>query len=257
MMRVRERLAQLVESAAVQQIILALVILNALTLGLEAIPAAAARYGEWLGIVDRTLLGIFVVEILVKLAAHGTRFFRSGWNVFDLTVISIALLPATGSLSVLRALRILRILRVVSAVPKLRFMVETLARSMPGLGSILLLLGIFIYVFAVMGTKLYGSDFPQWFGSLWLAVFSLFQIMTLEGWADIAREVMAIRPLAWLYFVAYILIATFTALNLFIGMIVKAMESEPDAGGLHGASSEMRALRAEIASLRAELRRQG
>jgi voltage-gated sodium channel len=257
MTRVRERLAQLVESAAVQRIILALVILNALTLGLEAIPSAAARYGEWLGIADRTLLSIFVVELLVKLAAHGTRFFRSGWNVFDLTVIGIALLPATGSLSVLRALRILRILRVVSAVPRLRFMVETLARSMPGLGSILLLLGIFIYVFAVMGTKLYGGDFPQWFGSLWLAIFSLFQIMTLEGWADIAREVMAVRPLAWLYFVAFILVATFTALNLFIGMIVKAMESEPAPAAIHDASTELRALRAEIASLRAELRRGG
>lgn len=253
--RARLRLAAWVDSAAIQRIIIALVVLNAVTLGLETIPTVMTRFGDALFAIDRVLLGIFVVELVTKLAARGTCFFRSGWNVFDLAVIGMALLPSSGSLSVLRALRVLRILRVVSAVPKLRFMVETLARSIPGLGSIALLLGIFFYVFAVMATKLFGDSHPHWFGTLWASMFSLFQIMTLEGWVDLARDVMEQQPLAWLFFLTFILIATFTVLNLFIGMIVKAMEESPPSpeGSTNDIAAELRALRAEVTALRASL----
>jgi voltage-gated sodium channel len=250
----RTRIAAWIESAPVQRAIVALVILNAATLGLETVPAAMQRHGELLVAVDRGLLAVFVAELAVKLFAFGGRFFRSGWNVFDLAVVGIALLPAAGALSVLRALRVLRILRVVSAVPKLRFMVEALARSVPGIGSIALLLGLFFYVFAVMATKLYGAAFPHWFGSLGVSLFSLFQVMTLEGWVDIAREVMTQRPAAWVFFVLFILLATFTVLNLFIGMIVKAMEDSPSSQEVQRElASEMGALRAEVRELRAAI----
>jgi voltage-gated sodium channel len=154
---------------------------------------------------------------------------------------------------------VLRVLRLISAVPKMRFVVESLARSLPGLGSIGLLLMLFFYVFAVMATKLYGAHFPQWFGSLWSSMFSLFQIMTLEGWADIAREVMAREPGAWVFFLAFILLATFTVLNLFIAVIVNAMQ-EPETPVHHhpvASREDVNALRAELASLRDELRAQG
>lgn len=247
----RDRLAGWIESPPVQRLIIALVVLNAVTLGLETVPAVMQRWGGLLVAADRSLLAIFVAELALKLFAFGGRFFRSGWNLFDLGVVGVALLPATGSLSVLRALRVLRILRVVSAVPKLRFMVEALVRSVPGIGSIALLLGLFFYVFAVMATKLYGASFPHWFGSLGTSFFSLFQVMTLEGWADIAREVMAERPGAWVFFVLFILLATFTVLNLFIGMIVKAMEDSPSAQEVQRElAAEIRALRAEVRSLR-------
>ncbi len=154
----------------------------------------------------------------------------------------------------LRTLRVLRILRVVSAVPKLRFMVEALVRSVPGIGSIALLLGLFFYVFAVMATKLYGAAFPHWFGSLGTSLFSLFQVMTLEGWVDIAREVMSLSPGAWVFFVLFILLATFTVLNLFIGMIVKAMEDSPSAQEVQRQlAEEIGALRVEVRSLRDRL----
>ncbi len=248
---IRRQLAAWVNSEAVQRLIIGLVVLNAVTLGLEAVPPAMARYGDLLVAADRVLLGVFVAELTIKLVAHGARFFRSGWNVFDLAVVALALLPSSGSLSVLRALRVLRILRVVSAVPKLRFMVETLARSLPGLGSIALLLGLFFYVFAVMATKLFGPSFPQWFGSLGASLFSLFQIMTLEGWVDIARGVMALHPAAWLFFLFFILVSTFTVLNLFIGMIVKAMEDSPSAQDVQRqVIAELEALRAEVRRLR-------
>jgi voltage-gated sodium channel len=245
----RARIADWVDSAPVQRTIIALVILNAVTLGLETVPTAMQHHGELLVAVDRGLLAVFAAELAVKLFAFGGRFFRSGWNVFDLAVVGIALLPAAGSFSVLRALRVLRILRVVSAVPKLRFMVEALVRSVPGIGSIALLLGLFFYVFAVMATKLYGAAFPHWFGSLGTSLFSLFQVMTLEGWVDIARDVMSQKPAAWVFFVLFILLATFTVLNLFIGMIVKAMEDSPSS------QEVQRQLASEIGALRAEVRR--
>jgi voltage-gated sodium channel len=251
----RTRLAAWVDSPRAQRIIIALIVVNAITLGLETFPAIVQRFGDVLQWLDVTLLCIFVVELLAKLTGHGWRFFRSGWNIFDFLVVGIALLPSTGGLSVLRALRVLRVLRLVSAIPKMRFVVESLARSIPGLGSIGLLLMIFFYVFAVMATKLFGADFPQWFGSLGGSMFSLFQIMTLEGWAEIARAIMAKHAAAWLFFLTFILLATFTVLNLFIAVIVNAMQ-EPTTPVEHdpvASAKDVATLRAEIAQLRAEL----
>jgi voltage-gated sodium channel len=261
----RARLDTWVESSRTQHVIVALVIVNAITLGLETVPEIMAVAGRWLPLIDRLLLFIFVGEITLKLLAQGGRFLRSGWNLFDLAVIAIALVPAAGPLSVFRALRVLRILRLVSVVPRLRVVVEALARSLPGMGAIALLLGIFFYVFAVVATKLFGADFPHWFGSLWASMFSLFQIMTLEAWAEIARTVMQRHPVAWLFFISFILLATFTVLNLFIALIVKAMEDPafgprtPRESALTGVNTvsaspeELCALRKEIAALRREL----
>ena len=258
----RARLAQWVEAPRIQRIIVGLIVLNAIVLGLETFPALMHEFGTVLSGLDRALLAVFVVELALKLIGHGRRFFYSAWNVFDLLIIGIALVPATGALSVLRALRVLRVLRVISAVPRMRAVVEALVRSLPGIASIALLLLVFFYVFSVMATKLFGMDFPQWFGSLWASMFSLFQIMTLEGWAEIAREIMGRYPLAWVFFVVFILLATFTVLNLFIAVIVNAMQDPAMSGGgdaesprLASLPTDIAALRHEIDELRVELRR--
>ena len=255
----RSRLAGWVESPRVQSVIIALIVLNALLLGLETFPGVMRRAGTLILRIDAILLGVFVIELAIKMLAHGGRFFRSAWNVFDLLVVGIALLPATGALSVLRALRVLRVLRLVSAVPKMRFVVESLVRSLPGMGSIALLLLVFFYVFAVMGTKLFGAAYPQWFGTLGGSLFSLFQIMTLEGWADIAREIMLQHPAAWIFFLGFILLATFTVLNLFIAVIVNAMQEShapqaaPADEGLTRIAAELQAVRVDLADLRRDL----
>lgn len=269
---VRARLSSFLESARVQRLIIALILVNAVTLGLETSPAVVDRIGGWLYGLDRAILAVFVVEIGLKLFAQGLRFFRNPWNLFDATVVGVALVPATTGLSVLRAFRVLRALRLVSVVPSMRFVVESIARALPGLGSITLLLVLFFYVFSVMATKLYGAEYPQWFGSLGASMFSLFQIMTLEGWADIAREIMQRHPYAWLFFIVFILLATFTVLNLFIAIIVNAMQAQhegadvrdaaPAGGnGSHAPSpaagdgaAQLAALRAEIGELRQLLR---
>lgn len=258
----RHRVAAFVESGPAQRFIIGLIVFNAITLGLETSAVVTAAWGEALELIDGAVLAVFVVELVLKLYGHGPRFFRNGWNVFDLAIVGIALMPATGALSVLRALRVLRVFRLVSAVPQMRVVVESVFRALPGLGAIAAMLVLFFYIFAVMATKLFGADHPDWFGTLGASMFTLFQIMTLEGWADIARETMAVRPLAWLFFLAFILLATFTVLNLFIAVIVNAMQQQHEALVASGDAAptaqdsllvEVRALRAELATLKERL----
>ena len=259
---IRVRLGEWVESARVQRVIVALIVVNAVTLGLETSSTVMDRIGPMLIRLDQLILSIFVLEIGAKLVAHGHRFFRNPWNVFDFVVVGIALVPAAGPFSVLRTLRVLRVLRLISAMPRLRFIVEALLRAIPGLGAIGGLLAIVFYVFAVMATGLFGATFPQWFGSVGASLYTLFQIMTLESWSmGIVRPVMEVHPQAWLFFVPFILIATFTMLNLFIAIIVDAMQTMHSAveAAVHDEGSqlerEIRSLRAELSELRLALER--
>jgi voltage-gated sodium channel len=260
----RLRARTVVERPAVQTVILWLIVVNAVTLGLETSPTAMAAAGPMLIAIDRTILAVFVVEIALRIAAHGWRFFRDPWSIFDFIVVAIALVPATGQFSVLRALRILRVLRLISAVPRMRRVVTALLSAIPGLGAIIALLSLIFYVSAVMATKLFGASFPDWFGTIGESLYSLFQIMTLESWSmGIVRPVLEVYSLAWLFFVPFILITTFTTLNLFIAVIVNAMQAEHDreaeaaeaeAKGERGALlEELQAVRRELAELRAEV----
>lgn len=267
-----ERLRQLVTSPRTERFILALIILNAITLGLETSPWVMARIGSVLQVLDAVVLAVFVVEVAARILVHRASFFRDPWSLFDFAVVAIALVPAAGPFSVLRALRILRVLRMITLVPSLRRVVGALISALPGMGSISLLLGLIFYVASVMATKLFGGDFPQWFGSIPASAYSLFQIMTLESWSmGIVRPVMEVYPYAWLFFVPFILCTTFTMLNLFIGIVVNAMQGEHEEeakaerqkldADLRQASEErqqvhaeevadMAALRGEIAELR-------
>lgn len=224
-MSARIAVAAFLDRPGVSRFIIAVILVNAVTLGLETFPEVMARAGGLILAIDRICLAIFVVELALRLYALGLRFFRSGWNIFDFVIVGISLLPATGSFSVLRAMRILRVLRVVSAVPSLRRVVDGLGRALPGMGSVFLLILIIYYIAAVMATKLFGASFPEWFGSLTATSFTLFQIMTLEGWSgEIVRPVMAVYPYAWAFFVPFILITTFAVLNLIVGLIVNSMQ---------------------------------
>ncbi len=220
------RVREWVERPRVQNFIMLLIVVNAVILGLETSPAAMAAYGDFLLAADQVILGVFVVEILLRVFAHRLSFFRDPWSIFDFIVVAIALVPASGPFAVLRALRVLRVLRILTMVPSMRRVVGALLSSIPGLGSIALVLLLIYYVFAVIATKLFGAAFPQWFGSIGESLYSLFQIMTLESWSmGIVRPVMEVHPNAWIFFVIFILIATFTMLNLFIAIIVNAMHS--------------------------------
>lgn len=251
----RARLADIAESAPVQRFVTALIVVNAVTLGLETAPSVMERFGFWLEWIDHIILWVFVAELAAKMIGRGLAFYRNGWNLFDLVVVGIALAPATGALSVLRALRILRVLRLVSVVPSLRRVVASLVGAIPGLGAISGVLLLFFYVSSVLATKLYGDLAPELFGSIGGSMFTLFQIMTLEGWADIVRDIMEPQPFAWLFFIPFILVATFTMLNLFIAIIVNAMQSEHEADQKAEMAAIQEASDAETATITAEIAR--
>ena len=221
----RERLARWLAQPWVVNVVMAVIVVNAILLGLETSPQAMASFGGLIKTLDMICLTIFVIELLLKLVAHGGRFFRSGWNLFDFVVVGIALVPAAQGLSVLRALRILRVLRVISVAPRLRRVVEGFITALPGMGSVFLLMAIIFYIGAVMATKLFAASFPEWFGGLGLSAYTLFQIMTLESWSmGIVRPVMELYPYAWMFFVPFIMVTTFAVVNLLVGLIVNSMQ---------------------------------
>jgi len=259
----RQRLVRLLTSPRWEQGIIAIIIVNAVVLGLMTYPGIVALHGPVLQALDRAILTIFVVELVLRIIAFGPRFFRDPWSLFDFSVVVISLIPATGPFQVLRALRILRVLRLVSTMPALRRVVGGLISALPGMSSILVLMAMLFYVAAVMATNLFGQSFPDWFGSLSASLYTLFQVMTLESWSmGIVRPVMEVHPQAWAFFVPFILLSTYAVLNLFIGVIVSAMQQDSEASAsadrqiLHDDTAmvlaEIKALRVEVMSLRAD-----
>ena len=219
------KLASLIESSKFQGFIITLILINAITLGMETSPGIMKNWGLLIHVLDKIILVIFVIEILLRLLVHRLAFFRDPWSIFDFIVVSIALVPATGPFEVLRALRVLRVLRLLTMVPAMRRVVAGMIASIPGLGSIAAMMSIVFYVSAVIATNLFGSQFPEWFGSLGSSAYTLFQIMTLESWSmGIVRPVMDVYPHAWTFFLPFILIATFTMLNLLMAVIVNAVQ---------------------------------
>lgn len=258
----RQRLRTFIEHRRVQNGIIFLILINAALLGLETWPPAMAAAGGLIVALDRAILGVFVIEIALRLYVHRTAFWRDPWSLFDFTVVAIALLPATGQLAVLRALRVLRVLRLLTMVPSMRRVVGALLAAIPGLGSIALVLLIVYYVFAVIATNLFAAAYPEWFGHLGRSLYTLFQVMTLESWSmGISRPVMEHFPYAWAFFIPFILVATFTMLNLFIAIIVNAMQTFNDAEqqvavqAMEAAREHIEAdLHAEVRALRVEIR---
>lgn len=263
-------LSPVVNDPRTERVIMALIVVNAVILGLETSKSAMAAYGRLLEVLDHVILAVFVIEIAARVVVHRFAFFRDPWSVFDFAVIGIALVPATETFSVLRSLRVLRVLRLITGVPTLRRVVAGLLAALPGMGSIVFLIGLIYYVFAVMATKLFGDDSPSLFGTLADSLFTLFTVMTLEGWVnDVAKPVMEKHPYAWVFFISYIVVTTFMVLNLFIGVVVNAMQEEASKAEAVEREAEremiqeeaapilaeVKGLRAEVAELRAELAR--
>jgi voltage-gated sodium channel len=259
-------LSRLIENPLTERVVITLIVINAITLGLETSKEVMAAYGPLLIGIDRIILAIFVVELVARMIVKRGAFFRDPWSLFDLFVIGIALVPTSESLSVLRALRILRALRLISVVPSLRMVVAGLIGALPGMGSIGLLLVLVYYVFAVMATKLFGATNPELFGSIGQSAYTLFQSMTFDDWSN-----GIVKPLAekghdwgWVFVVLFMVLSAFMVLNLFIGVVVTALDEVTDSETpkiSHPAASdqamieELKALRAEIATLRTEMAR--
>ncbi|MGV8964239.1 MAG: ion transporter [Candidatus Saccharimonadaceae bacterium] len=222
----QKKVKHLVNHHLFHRIVVCLIIINAVILGLKTYPSIMEEHDLILNFLDQFIIWLFVGEIILQFAAHGRKFLKDPWHIFDVVVITISLVPANAAFSVLRAVRALRILMLVETSATLRHIMASLFSAIPGIAGIATLLAILFYIFGIMATRLFGADFPQYFGNLQTSFFSLFQIMTLEGWPDIVRSIMQTYPYAWIFFITYIIIATYSILNLFIAVIIDAMEKQ-------------------------------
>jgi voltage-gated sodium channel len=242
-----EALQRLVHSDRFQHFITTVILLAAVLVGVETYPGLVAKYGSLLHVLDWVIVGIFSLEIALKVGAEGSRpwrFFRDPWNLFDFAIVVAVFLPFDGQyVTVLRLARLLRVLRLVHAVPRLQVLVTALLKAVPSMGYVSLLLFLVFYVYGVAGVFLFGKNDPFRFGELPSAFVTLFQVATAEDWAqtmnvqrfgcnvigDEGREALCTQPSAYpvlapLYFVTFILLGTMIILNLFIGVIMGSIE---------------------------------
>lgn len=245
-------LIRLVESRWFQTLVLGLIIINALILGAETFENISASVGPVLAAVDRLIIYAFVVEIGLRIIAYRGAYFTNGWNLFDFVIVAISLLAATSGLGALRAFRVLRILRVITVIPRMRVVVSALLDSIPGIASVGVVLALILYVFAVIAANLYGPAHPALFGDVFRAMSTLFQVMTLEGWPDIAAAVGETHQRSWIFFFTFVLIATFTMLNLFVAIVVRVVEEDSEPI-VEDVLSNQRALREDVAELKRDV----
>ena len=217
-----------VESPAFRHATIALILLNAALMGVETNPSITEGNEALLRALHTAFQSVFVLEIAMRIFAclpRPGRFFRDGWNVFDFAVVALSLLPAAGHLATIaRVARVLRIARLVSALPDLRLIIDTMLRSIPSMGHVILLQGLLIYIYGVLGWHLFAEADPAHWGTLGRACASLFQILTLEGWVEMAAEARGSTRAAWFFFASYIVIAVFVVINLFIAVVLNNLE---------------------------------
>ena len=253
---------RVVERPWFQNGVLAVIVLNAALIGVATDPETLAAHRGLFRLANLLILAVFVAEIAVRLTAYAPRvdrFFTDGWNVFDFTVVALSLVPAVGPFAtVARLARLLRALRLVSVVPELRLIVGTMVRSIPSMGHVLLLLGLMLYVYAVLGVNLFREVDPDHWASLPRAALTLFEILTLEGWVEVQKASFAATQWAWVFYVSYVVLAVFVVVNLFIAIIINNLEKVKDeqqaeadarAGDLAARLSTMRVQLEEIESL--------
>jgi voltage-gated sodium channel len=251
----RVKVHQLVHSDSFRNAILGVIILNAICLGLDTDRSLHSHYGGLLQAIDLLVTAIFAWEIALKLYADRMSFFKDGWNVFDFIIVTLTILMIGSEVSVLRVFRLVRVVRVLrvfrlfGVVPALRRVVDALFTAIPGMSAIIAVLGLLFYVAAVITTDLFATEMPDKFGSIGSSIFTLFQIMTGDGWSDVVRELMVRHPWAWLFFVPFIVLTSFAVLNLFIAVIVDALQVE-QAQALVEAKNK---IESELADVRTDL----
>lgn len=253
----RERLRRIIDGPAFSNLVVAVIVINAIDLGLQTWDDAVVVTGGILLYVDEVCIVIFVVELSMRGYVRRWRFFQNGWNIFDSIIVAIALLPGADAFSVLRAFRVLRIFRLLSQVSSMRLVSESAISAMPALGSTFLVLALVYYVFAIICTSIFGSAFPQWFGNIGESLYSLFQIMTLESWSmGIVRPVREVFPYAWLVFIPFIMLTAFIILNIVVAIMVDSVNStKADMNRDEAAESPTPELAAPLAELSGEIAR--
>jgi voltage-gated sodium channel len=226
--RIPQTCARIAESGAFQAAVVAAILANGVVIGLETYDSIEREHGDLLRTLNDVFLGLFTIELAIRIAAFGSRpqrFFQNGWNVFDFLVVGLAYLPwIRESVTLLRLARLLRIARLISIVPGLRVVLVGVGRSLAPIGSLALLTFFLLYMYGMLGWWLFSDHDPERFGTIGDALLTLFQVLTLEGWNEVLAKEMELSSWAWVYFVSFVLIATFVVLNVVIGIVVNSID---------------------------------
>ncbi len=249
------KLEQFFESDKGHEVLGFLILLNAIILGLETFSNIyASPFFPFLEILDKTILGVFVVELGLRIYASGWRFFKQGWNLFDAFIILISVAPFAHGLSSLRSLRILRVMRLVSLFPNMRIVVSALVNAVPGILSVASILLLSFYVASIVAFNLFHQDSFEHFGSLKRTMFTLFQLMLGDDWGSTVRPLLDHHPYGYLFFIPFMLFMTFTILNLFFGLIVNSMQNAAEAENNSPATTDpLENLQTEIIAIKKQL----
>jgi voltage-gated sodium channel len=227
-MAMKDRVHQIVSAPWFERVIIAFILINGVILGMETSPALVEHYGDIMHLGNHLILGIFILEALLKMIAVAPqvdRYFRDGWNIFDFSVIVFSLIPATGEFAMIaRLARLLRVLRLVSTIPELRLIVSTLVRSIPSMIHVMTLMSVIFYIYAITGYQLFHEHDPTHWRSLGISLLTLFRVVTLEDWTDVMYTAMDFHPLSWMYFVSFVVLGTFVVINLFIAVVINNLD---------------------------------
>jgi voltage-gated sodium channel len=265
-------LQRLVDSSAFTAAVVAVILANAVVLGLQTYPGLERRHGDTLDLLNGIFLAFFVVEILLRLASYlprPWRFFLDGWNIFDFVAVGLAFVPGLQrNTTVLRLARLARIVRVAHLLPDVRVLVTAVIRSLPPLASMAILTTLILFVYGMIGWQLFGAEEPQQWGTIGEAMLTLFVMLTLEDFPQYMERGMEIHPWSWVFFVSFILVAAFVVINVFIGIVLNSMEEArelerrkrlaPGDGGILGVgpapvAERIQILRAALDELEQEL----
>lgn len=260
-----EKIKRIIENTLFKNFIIALIILNGITMGFETSAIFTVEYHNFFEIFNFIVVSIFTIEIVLRIYVYKKNFFTDTWSLFDFVIVAVSIIPTTNGFEIFRILRVFRLFRIITVVPQMRKIISALVNIIPGIASIAGLMFLFFYIFAIMATQLFGQEFPQWFGTLGESIYTLFQIMTLESWSmGIVRPVMEIYPYSWAFFVPFIFLVTFIMINLIIAIVVDAMNEMKNEEEAHiieqieqtesGTTQEIKQLRGEIRELKELIR---
>lgn len=230
---VARRCRTIADSQRFQAFIFTVIVFNAIVLGLDTYAGLRSDVGSLLTVLNDACLGIFVVELAIRIAAYGRRpqdFFKEGWNVFDFIVIGAAFVPGLRqNATLLRLVRLLRVVRLVSVLPELRVLIAGMGRALPPIGSMGVLALLFLYVYGMLGWILFGDELPERWGNIGEAMLTLFTVFTLEGWNDVLYQAQEVHSWSWIFFISFVLLASLLIINILIAIIINAMEEAREA----------------------------
>jgi voltage-gated sodium channel len=233
---------RIVDSRWFDPLILAVIFINAVTLGLETYESIAQSIGDELHTLNDVTLGIFVVELTIRFGATGfnpRRFFRSGWNVFDFVVITASFLPGLReNATLLRLVRLARIVRAIRLLPDLRVLTVAVGRSIPGVASLAVITLLLVYVYGMVGWVIFHESDPANYGNIGQAMVTMFVLLTLENLPTYIEQGQELSNWTLVFYISYVLVASFLIFNLFIGIVINSME-EARTIELHRAEREL------------------